>query len=204
MFTLHRAGGGGDRSPPTRISRPSSGDEPVFRTTTETDRSSHPEDSSDPHPPVSFTDDVGRSITIREYDGDREELLTMYRQFDDNDRAQGVPPRTQSQRRSWLGDLLEEGLHLIALNSERVVGHASLLPMSETRHELIVFVRPDYQIAGIGSKLVRALLGEGRRRGIESVWLSVGQHNRVAKQLYQSVGFRTLSRGREWEMERTL
>lgn len=204
MFTLHGAGDGGDRSPPIRISRPSSGDEPVFQTTTETDRSSHPEDRSVSHPPVRFTDDVGRSITIREYDGDCEKLLTMYRRFDDDDRAQGVPPRTQSQRRSWLEDLLEEGLHLVALNSERIVGHTSLLPMGEKRHELIVFVRPDYQIAGIGSKLVRALLGEGRRRGIESVWLSVGQHNRVAKQLYQSVGFRTLSRGREWEMERTL
>ncbi|MFB6217693.1 MAG: N-acetyltransferase family protein [Halobacteriaceae archaeon] len=156
-----------------------------------------------PRPPLSFTDGEGREVTVRTADDDLAGLVAMYGQFGDGDRAQGLPPRGESRIRSWLAGLLDEGVHLVAVHGDRVVGHAALLPMGE-RHELVVFVEPAYQLAGIGTRLVRALLGEGQRRGVEAVWLTVHRHNRVAKRLYRSVGFRAVSRGREWEMERPL
>ncbi|MFB6105979.1 MAG: GNAT family N-acetyltransferase [Halobacteriaceae archaeon] len=128
----------------------------------------------------------------------------MYAAFDDADRAQGLPPRGANRRRSWLRSLLEDGVHLVAWDGDRAVGHAALLEMADGRHELVVFVAPDHQLAGIGTRLVRALLGAGQARGVTDVWLTVERHNRVAKTIYAGVGFEPASRGRVWEMERSL
>jgi len=76
--------------------------------------------------------------------------------------------------------------------------------MAEDCHELVIFVHPEYQLAGIGSKLIRGLLGHGQREGVTRVWLTVGNNNRVAKRLYRSVGFEVETTGGEWEMERLL
>jgi ribosomal protein S18 acetylase RimI-like enzyme len=156
-----------------------------------------------PRPPTTFTDQAGREITVRT-DDDLDALVAMYDEFTDADRAQGLPPRGETRRRSWLQSLVPEGVHLLAVHDGLAVGHAALVPMSETTHELVVFVRPDYQLAGIGSRLVSHLLGAGRARGVERVWLTVHRHNRVAKRLYRSTGFEITTRGREWEMAREL
>jgi len=50
-----------------------------------------------------------------------------------------------------------------------------------------------YQGAGIGTALIRALLGHGARAGIEYVWLTVERWNRAAVALYEKVGFETAS-----------
>jgi ribosomal protein S18 acetylase RimI-like enzyme len=157
-----------------------------------------------PRPPTTFTDQEGREITVRTYDGDFDALLGMYDEFGDPDRAQGLPPRGETRRRSWLQSLVPEGVHVVAVHGAIAVGHAALVPMDGTTHELVVFVRPDYQLAGIGSRLVGHLLGAGRVSGVERVWLTVHRHNRVAKRLYRSTGFEVTSRGREWEMAREL
>lgn len=190
--------------PPKRVAITAPPDDTVAPLESSVSRSSPEESDSFPHPPLTFDDKEGREIDVREFDGDLEGLLAMYGRFDNKARTQGIPPRTESRRRSWLEGLLEGGIHLVALHAGRIVGHAALIPMDEDRHELIVFVRPEYQLAAIGSHLVRCLLGAGRSGGVDTVWLSVGKHNRVAKQLYQSVGFEAISKGLEWEMERSL
>ncbi|UPW02028.1 GNAT family N-acetyltransferase [Halorussus gelatinilyticus] len=141
-------------------------------------------------PPVAFEDKEGRSIEIRPYEGeDFEAVVEMYADFDPADRAQGIPPATESRVRDWVENLLD-GLNVVAWHDDRAVGHATLVP-DEDASELAIFVHQDYQRAGIGSKLIRALLGYGQQEDVEKVWLTVERWNHAAVNLYESVGFET-------------
>lgn len=152
-------------------------------------------------PPVSFVDDDDRRITIDVTDDATvDDLVSMYTDFAAKDRSQGLPPRTEGRTREWVTGLLDDGVNLLARHEERVVGHAVLLPFDEMA-ELAIFVHQAYQQAGIGSTLIRALLGEGEATGIDHIWLSVGRTNTVAVTLYRSVGFEKTVNGMELEME---
>lgn len=157
-----------------------------------------------PRPPMTFTDDEGREIEVRVYDDGIDPLAEMYDHFDPDDRSQGIPPRTDSRIQSWLETLLEDGLTVVAWHGDQAVGHSVLVPMEGTKYELAIFVRSDYQLAGIGGRLIRCLLGHGQAQGVETVWLTVQNHNNVAINLYETTGFEQLSGGQEWEMEREI
>jgi ribosomal protein S18 acetylase RimI-like enzyme len=164
-----------------------------------TDERRYPEEPTGgfPTPPASFTDAAGRAIDFAAHgDGpigdEREALVAMYTNFDSADRAQGVPPIRESAVRDWLDALLaEDAVNVLAWHDEFVAGHATLVPDGEGAHELAIFVHHQYQGAGIGSRLIRHLLGEGARRGIERVWLTVERWNSPAVNLYRDVGFET-------------
>jgi GNAT superfamily N-acetyltransferase len=76
-------------------------------------------------------------------------------------------------------------------------------PSSGPAHELAIFVRRDYQRAGIGTQLLSALLGFGAVRGVNRVWLTVEPWNRAAIGLYEDVGFETVD-SRTFEREMSL
>lgn len=159
------------------------------------------DDDGFPRPPVPFRDGAGRDIVVERYDGGVDALDAMYATFDAASMAQGLPPRDETRRRGWLDTLLADGVDVVARHAGTVVGHATLVPMEGNRAELAVFVDPDYQRAGIGSKLVRALLGAGQADGLDAVWLTVQRDNRIAVSLYESVGFETTGGRLELEME---
>ncbi|WP_136687808.1 GNAT family N-acetyltransferase [Halorhabdus amylolytica] len=152
-------------------------------------------------PPVAFVDEEGRTIRIERSEGDRDALVTMYEDFAPEDRAQGLPPVGRERIEKWL-ETIEEGIHVVAWHDDQAVGHAALLA-GEDDHELMIFVHQDYQLAGIGSRLIRALLGAGRRDGAENVWLCVRPSNAIAISLYRSVGFEAVGSG-ETELEMSL
>ena len=144
-----------------------------------------------PVPPLSFTDKEGREIEIRPYESDDfEAVVEMYTDFDSADRAQGIPPATESRVRDWL-EVLLDGLNVVAWNGDRAVGHATLVPDADDASELAIFVHQEFQRAGIGSKLIEGLLGHGRENGVEKVWLTVERWNHAAVSLYEKVGFET-------------
>ena len=159
-------------------------------------------------PPRSFVDANDRDIEIRTADdADCDALVDMYAAYTDADRAQGIPPRERRDVDDWVVGLLDGGINLAAWHvddspeGDRAVGHAALMPYDDTA-ELVIFVHPDYHHAGIGSRLIRVLLGAGQRAGLTHVWLSVQRDNHVAMNLYRSVGFETTNRERsEHEME---
>ncbi|WP_458206799.1 N-acetyltransferase family protein [Haladaptatus sp. NG-SE-30] len=156
-----------------------------------------------PEPPLSFTDREDREIEIRPYEDDDEEpLVSMYVDFDPADRAQGIPPATEPRVRDWV-DTLTEGLNVVAWHGDHVAGHATLVPDGNDSSELAIFVHQDYQRAGIGSHLIRTLLGYGREEGIEKVWLTVERWNRAAVNLYRNVGFETAD-AESFELEMVL
>ena len=156
-------------------------------------------DAGFPRPPAIFDDREGRRIAIRTLgDGpvgprpEREALVEMYASFDPADRAQGIPPTGEPAVREWVDDLLEaDAVHVLAWHDDHVAGHATLVADGEGGYELAIFVHQSHQRAGIGTRLIRCLLGEGAARGIEQVWLTVERWNQVAVDLYEAVGFET-------------
>lgn len=138
-----------------------------------------------------FRDLRGRWVEMREYaPQDRGRLLAMYRTFDPDHRAQGIPPVHPLRLEAWLDVLTGEGINVVACWEGRVVAHAALVPDGRGSHELAVFVHQEFQGAGIGLRAVRWLLEVGRRRGVDHVWLTVEPWNARAVRLYQRAGFR--------------
>jgi GNAT superfamily N-acetyltransferase len=77
--------------------------------------------------------------------------------------------------------------------SRRIVGNASLNRAPGSRQRWIicnVVVDPDHRGQGIGRQLVEASLEEAWQLGAKGVLLQVYHENKVALQLYQSMGFR--------------
>ncbi|MFB6121637.1 MAG: N-acetyltransferase family protein [Halobacteriaceae archaeon] len=166
-------------------------------------------DESLPRPPRTFEDREGRDITIRALADDPTELealVAMYDDFDPADRAQGIPPVGESAVCDWLDTLLDgESYNLVAWHGDEAVGHATLVADGDRGYELAIFVYQPYQGAGIGTRLLRTLLGHGEANGVETVWLTVERWNRPAIALYEKVGFETKSsESFELEMERSL
>ncbi|WP_277554643.1 GNAT family N-acetyltransferase [Halobaculum limi] len=173
----------------------------------------YPEEPAGPFeaPPLTFEDREGRDIEIRPYPSDAEgeagedefeSLVEMYTAFDPADRAQGIPPSRESDVRSWLETILgDDGYNVIAWDGDQVAGHATLVPDGDAC-ELAIFVLQAYQGAGIGTHLMKALLGHGAANGVERVWLTVERWNRAAVGLYKKVGFET-SDAESFELEMT-
>lgn len=157
-------------------------------------------------PPQTFEDREGREIELRVYDGsdaEFEALVSMYVEFDPADRAQGIPPGQERRVRDWLENILDaDCLNVVAWNDDEVAGHATLVPDGDA-YELAIFVLQAYQEAGIGTRLIRALLGHGFESDVEKVWLTVERWNRAAVSLYKKIGFETTDT-ESFELEMTL
>jgi ribosomal protein S18 acetylase RimI-like enzyme len=144
-----------------------------------------------PSPPVTFTDREDREIEVRAYNGTEQEheaLVEMYDAFDPADRAQGIPPTDEDQIRSWLDEILDIGYNVVAWDGDTAAGHATLVPQGEA-YELAIFVLQEYQESGIGTRLIKSLLGYGADNGVERVWLTVERWNEAAVHLYRKIGF---------------
>ncbi|MGZ0747000.1 MULTISPECIES: GNAT family N-acetyltransferase [unclassified Haloparvum] len=157
-------------------------------------------------PPVEFEDREGRPIEVRAYDGtdaEHDALARMYDDFDPADRAQGIPPSRPEKVREWLESILGgDCFNVIAWHGDEVAGHATLVP-DEDAYELAIFVHQEYQEAGIGTRLIKALLGYGQQEDIEKVWLTVERWNRAAVALYKKIGFETTN-AESFELEMAL
>lgn len=145
-----------------------------------------------PTPPRTVTDREGREIEYRRAEDTLEGLVEMYLEFSPEDRAQGIPPTKETEIRNWLDAVtVEDCLNVIACHDGEIVGHVMLVADGEGAYELAIFVLQAYQGAGIGTELVRTVLGAGNAEGIERVWLSVERWNTPAVALYEKIGFET-------------
>jgi GNAT superfamily N-acetyltransferase len=149
-----------------------------------------------------MTDGEGREIELRVVGpDDRERLLEMYRRFDPEDRAQGIPPIDDHAIERWLDAIIAEDCYgVVALHDGASVGHAMLVPDEQDSFELAIFVLRSHQSAGIGTALVRTLLGHAQAEGVDRVWLTVERWNNPAITLYRKVGFEVCG-SQSFEME---
>ena len=141
-----------------------------------------------PRPPLSVRDKTGKQITIKAYSGGPDPLVQMYLAYDEP-ATRGLPPQTEDEIREWLKTYLSDGLNVVARHNWRVLGHAALLPHSDTA-ELVIFVHPDEQSNGIGTQLIQGLLGYGQERDMGNVWLSVSVDNLPLFRIATAVGFK--------------
>ncbi|OLZ39740.1 GCN5 family acetyltransferase [Natrinema saccharevitans] len=156
-----------------------------------------------PAPPATIEDREDRAIEIRAVgsfaEGELEDVVEMYLEFDPADRAQGIPPTGESRIRNWLETIGEDSVNVVASHEDDAIGHAMLVPdtddpsaiedNADIEWELAIFVLQAYQQAGIGTVLLENLLGYAAEIGIERVWLTVERWNNPAIALYERVGF---------------
>jgi GNAT superfamily N-acetyltransferase len=134
-------------------------------------------------------DDADRIVAFERYRPEHYGgLVDMYDDFPPEQRAQGLPPASESGITEWLAVLLDH-VSVVAVHDGMVVGHAALVPDDGGDYELGVFVDDDYQNAGIGSALLEAAFEYARTLGITDVWLCVARSNHRARHVYDSLGF---------------
>lgn len=81
---------------------------------------------------------------------------------------------------------------LVALDGDRVVGYAGLCAYPDEAFVQTIAVAADAQGAGLGARLLQALLDEAARRRKTTVSLEVRADNGRAQRLYERFGFRRI------------
>lgn len=141
--------------------------------------------------PRLLRDAEGRVHEVRPFAAaDRPALEVFYADFEPKRAAQGLPPKDPERIGRWLDAVLGHGLHLLALDERRLIGHALLVPTgTEGVSEYAVFLHHDYRGRGLGTALNRAAIEAARATGLKRLWLSVEPHNRAALRSYERAGF---------------
>jgi ribosomal protein S18 acetylase RimI-like enzyme len=117
----------------------------------------------------------------------------------------GLPPKTPARRDDWLATLTENGLNLVAVAEDRVLGHVAAVPVDDENPELVVFVHPEMRGRGVGTELLKQVVAYADERGAESLRLTVASGNRRAIHVYDNLGFDVAERlERELEMRLAL
>lgn len=95
----------------------------------------------------------------------------------------------------WSKRQLEESLNdsgylfFVAEEEGKVIGYGGLLRVLEEGDITNIVVKEAYRGRGIGTSLVKALLEEGRRLGMQEFTLEVRAGNQAAIHVYESLGF---------------
>jgi ribosomal-protein-alanine N-acetyltransferase len=115
----------------------------------------------------------------------------------DSDNVSGVAElEKQNFSDGWSEASLREeldnpyALYLVALDdSDVVIGAAGLIQSMDEADIMNVSIAKDARRQGIASKLLTALLDEGKKRGINAFTLEVRETNTSARALYEKFGF---------------
>jgi ribosomal-protein-alanine N-acetyltransferase len=97
---------------------------------------------------------------------------------------------------SELAGVPETRWYVVAEDADGLLGYAGLVATEHEADIQTVAVRRDRQGAGVGDRLVRALLDEAARRGVSRVLLEVRDDNEAAQRLYARHGFTSMGRRR--------
>ena len=138
-------------------------------------------------------DKRGSPFVIRLYqddDRDHTALTELYRKFEPKELSQGLPPRLEQKREAWLKYVVHEGINLLAIMDDKVVGHAALFEMEHGKScEYLVFIHQDYQNRGIGTALTQLMRELVHEMGYSQIWLTVEARNFKAIHVYEKFGF---------------
>ena len=86
--------------------------------------------------------------------------------------------------------LRPEYLFLVSEEEGTITGYAGLLMIAGEGDVTNIAVFPEYRGRGIGAALTKALLVEGRKRGMNAFTLEVRVGNQAAIHIYEKLGFR--------------
>ena len=129
---------------------------------------------------------------------DTEMLWEMFSTLSQTSLENLVLPFTRERIEGWTSNIdYEKNLPILALVEEegkqRVIGSASLSFNSaeslKHKAELGITIHDDYQNMGLGTALIRHLLGIARKKGLKKVFLLVNTDNDRAIHVYEKCGF---------------
>ena len=146
-----------------------------------------------------FTTKNGLKAVFRpEQSDDTEMLWEMFSTLSKESVSNLLPPFTRERIESWTSNIdYNEVLAIIAVIADKdktkIIGSSSLKfnPQEAIRHkaELGLTVHDSYQSLGIGTALLKHVIGVARMRGLSKVWLHVNVTNDRAVHVYKKAGF---------------
>lgn len=87
---------------------------------------------------------------------------------------------------------LQEAVCLVAVSREKVVGYAGLRQVFNEGHINNIAVDKAYQLKGIGTMILKALIDKCRNMGMEKFTLEARVSNVHAIKMYEKLGFYSL------------
>ena len=143
--------------------------------------------------PRLLEDKSGRPCLIRLYHDDERDyslVKKMYERFEPKEWTQGLPHRSDKVREEWLQYVFREGINVLAIMDEGVVGHAALFEMESGKScEYLVFVHQDFQNRGIGTALTQTVKELAEEMGYRRMLVTVEVINFKAIHVYEKCGF---------------
>lgn len=111
-----------------------------------------------------------------------------------------IDPWSREQIASEFAGIPETRFYVIAESGQRIIGYAGLFTPSEYVEADVqtVTVVTDLRGVGIGRALLMSLIDEASRRSVPNILLEVRVGNEAAIHLYQSCGFKEISRRRNY------
>lgn len=139
-----------------------------------------------------FFDAQGRRLRLcRLGSRDLGALAQMYAGFERDQASLGIPPVGARRVRDWVEGLCAKDVQLIAKHGEQVAAHAAWVRDGRGGAEVLVFVHPGYQGAGLGRKMLAAVVTMSRFLGVRKLWAEVENRNVPIIRLNQALGFHT-------------
>jgi CBS domain-containing protein/RimJ/RimL family protein N-acetyltransferase len=134
-----------------------------------------------------------------------ERFRTMYLTEMPRNSFNGLPPAEDTACGRWLDQMIDKGIHLIAISFDKgIIGHSALFPMENRKCEILVTIVPGYRDRGLGTQLTRCAIEFAYEAGIEKIWLTVDSQNLVARHVYVRCGFEYLSPEPSGELDMSL
>lgn len=145
-----------------------------------------------------FTAKNGETIQFRPKQADDTEMLwAMFSTLSEATVSNLIPPFTRERVEGWTKNIdYDKVLAIVAVTADgRIVANASLQfnPQEALRHkaEFAITVHDNYQNLGIGTALLKHLLGIAKEKDLKIVHLTVRADNKRAISLYKKIGFKT-------------
>lgn len=147
---------------------------------------------NDVQPAQSEVQSADNTIQIRPLTlADRETLLAMYRTFEPLGGAQGLPPRVEQARGTWVDRALEQEINVGGFAaSGDLAGHSFLAPSDAGEAELAIFVHQRSRQRGIGAALLRAVLHRAEQQRLRRIRAETTYDNAPKLRLLKRYGFR--------------
>lgn len=128
-----------------------------------------------------------------------EELKVGFREMKLEDIPQIIEVEHESFTVPWTADGFRNELkhnpyaHYIVMEREdRIIGYAGMWLIFDEAHITNIAVREKYRGMKLGFKLLQKLIQEARSLGADKMTLEVRVSNRVAQNLYEKFGFRSV------------
>ena len=99
-----------------------------------------------------------------------------------------------SRKSFWEEAANERTYYLLALDNEKVIAYVGTWILDDEAQITNVAVAPEYRNRGVGTRLLRKLIFEAKKRGAARMTLEVRPSNASAIALYKKFGFQDFGR----------